>query len=324
MKKAIALTLLLSLSSLALGQEAPAPDAEVRRLIEDLDPNYKQINAAKALAKLGPRAAPAVPSLIHTLGTTKDTRLAQASVEALGAIGPGARAALPQLHMVTRFHIGDLATAAKKAIEAIEGSPIRISPERVEPANEGKVVVLEGPLEAQRELRDAEFGVATKGVSLRRVVEHYQWVELKKTVGKRRNKRTTYSYVKRWDQQLYMSDQFRVKAGHLNPWSGHSFEAVPPKRWKSTPWIGSFELSGYRSLAELQPLPLPATAKQVRLGVSLEGRSMTWVPAGDAFYASPADPKNPKVGDHRIRFLASSPAKVVVRGAQRGNLIHVR
>ena len=90
--------------------------------------------AAEALKKMGPAAAPAVPDLIAALDTHpsrepdlegppryyKDAR--SVTAEALGAIGPGAKAALPKLREVAAKdeepEVRDAAAAAVKQIEA--------------------------------------------------------------------------------------------------------------------------------------------------------------------------------------------------------------
>lgn len=75
-----------------IGPEAVSPLVETLR---DDDPNVRA-RAARALAHLGPMAAPAVQSLRQAL-KDEDARVRRHAARALGQIGPAARAAIPDL-----------------------------------------------------------------------------------------------------------------------------------------------------------------------------------------------------------------------------------
>jgi len=312
-----ALVMILSLSGLAPGQGVP--DAEVRRLIEELDPVLKRVRAARSLGKLGPRAARAVPSLIQTLTTATDSRLIVAAIDALGGIGAKSSPAIPRLRKLAAGLEPKAAQAARRALKAIEGPPTSLSPERVDPAHEGKRVTLAGVVEGQEVLYDNDFGVKTSGAHLRRIVERYQWVEVRSVVRSKRGREIVLKYVLRWHNQVSDSDTFKVKEGHENP-SADWADSLPARYLVTRPQIGLFELRGFESSRAPVALDLAADTKSVYLG----DPGQLWVPMGDAFYATPANPKNPKLGDQRVRFETSSPARVIVRGVQLGSVIHLR
>jgi hypothetical protein len=62
----------------------------------------------------------------------------------------------------------------------VEGAGLVISVDaaKIDPANEGKLIHIEGPVKAVGPLADADFGVRVDGaLALTRDVEMYQWVE---------------------------------------------------------------------------------------------------------------------------------------------------
>lgn len=75
--------------------------------------------------------------------------------------------------------------------------------ERVNPANEGRLVHVSAPVSDAPLLVDGELGVAVRGLQLRRSVEMYQWHEKstsRETTDAMGNRRrvTEYSYSEQW------------------------------------------------------------------------------------------------------------------------------
>ena len=67
---------------------------------------------------------------------------------------------------------------AVKRAEALQeggGAVVTVSADKVDPANEGKLVHLTGAATTTETLADAEFGITTNALKLRRVAEMYQW-----------------------------------------------------------------------------------------------------------------------------------------------------
>lgn len=77
--------------------------------------------AVKAIARLGPGAAPAVPTLTALL-RHEDPNLRSAAAEAFGHIGPAAAAALPDLKSAVADENQWVRKAAVEAVPRVEGS----------------------------------------------------------------------------------------------------------------------------------------------------------------------------------------------------------
>ncbi len=96
----------------------------------------------------------------------------------------------------------DAATALKEGAGAV----VSVAASPVNPAREGGLVYVTGPLEAAAPARDSALGVSAPGLlRLRRVVEMYQWSESKRTqtnteLGGSETTRTTYDYRKGWSE----------------------------------------------------------------------------------------------------------------------------
>ncbi len=114
--------------------------------------------------------------------------------------------------------------AVKTAQSLSEGAGLVMSvpADQVNPAMEGKLVHLSGLIQTQEELSDAELGVSTKAVKLRRTVEMYQWQEEQSTqttkkLGGGEEQVTTYSYTTVWSSWPQDSSKFKEPTGHTNP-----------------------------------------------------------------------------------------------------------
>jgi hypothetical protein len=307
---AILLCLMLTLPSVAWAQ-----GADVEALIHQLDPNLRRIQAAKALGALGPRAAPAVPSLQAAL-LDPDVRLVRAACNALGKIGTAARPVLGRLTLLA-YRRPECAKAAKAAILMIQGpppTPAGTRSDAIDPANEGKLVRVMGMVTGEK-LQDPMFGVSVVGVRLERVVERYQWVERKKVrsqvkLGGGKKKTTTYTYTREWAPGIVDSSGFRMERGHVNPPAG--LAVAPLKLSAKAPRLGAFLLTP-KQVAGLKLTPLSPQAVSKTL-------SGAWKRVGDAFFSA-VDPASPQVGDYRVRFVYTPPHEVVLVGTQRGNQV---
>src|ERR1017187_8760795 len=69
--------------------------------------------------------------------------------------------------------------AIKRAKTLSEGAKgvVTVSTDRIEPANEGKLVHLIGMATTTEKLADPEFGVSATALKIRRIAEMYQWKE---------------------------------------------------------------------------------------------------------------------------------------------------
>ena len=91
------------------------------------------------------------------------------------------------------------AVQTERSLAEGRGLVVTIEPARVDPANEGKLVHVNGEVKAVAPLRDPEFRVAVTALRLIRTVEMYQWKEEEHTqrhttLGGGEDTSTTYSY----------------------------------------------------------------------------------------------------------------------------------
>lgn len=87
---------------------------------------------------------------------------------------------------------------------------------------DGKAVLVQGKVEPLHEVVDAEFGVRTDGLILKKDVQMYQWRENKQSrsedkLGGGTETVTTYDYVKTWSATQIDSSFFKHQSGHENP-----------------------------------------------------------------------------------------------------------
>ena len=114
------------------------------------------------------------------------------------------------------------AVRTAQALAEGEKKVVSVSADKVDPANQDRLVHVSGLATTEQELRDPAFGVAQKAIRLQRTVEMYQWVEKKeesrrKKFGGREETVTNYTYSKEWSRELVKSQNFRQAADHQNP-----------------------------------------------------------------------------------------------------------
>src|SRR5689334_3376065 len=97
--------------------------------------------------------------------------------------------------------------AETKAAPAIDAT--HVAADKIDPANEGRVVRIEGPLSVKKAPRDTQLGIGADAVMLLRYAEMLQWQE--HCAGAN----CTYQQV--WSPQVIDSRKFREPEGHKNP-----------------------------------------------------------------------------------------------------------
>ena len=117
----LCLPLFVSNAGDALAQKQSASDVDnLREMLKDKDPNIRR-NAAQALGNVGPEAKAAVPALTETL-KDKDDFVCQCAAYALGNIGPEAKAAVPALTEATQSKNYFVRQSAVAALGKIAGA----------------------------------------------------------------------------------------------------------------------------------------------------------------------------------------------------------
>lgn len=114
------------------------------------------------------------------------------------------------------------AVQTEKALAEGAGAVVLVENAPIDPANEGKLIHVTGPVVTGQVLTDDTFGVAAEGIRLVRKVEMFQWVESessekKTTLGGGEETVTTYTYKKEWKEGRVVSSEFKQPANHQNP-----------------------------------------------------------------------------------------------------------
>ncbi|MEN9359644.1 MAG: hypothetical protein RL095_1179 [Verrucomicrobiota bacterium] len=194
-------------------------------------------------------------------------------------------------------------------------SVIAVTPEKIDPANNEKLVHVSGKVVVGGALEDEVFGVKAAGaLGLERRVEMLQWKQSSssktdKKMGGGTETVTTYSYTKEWAETPISSVEFKQSAEHVNP-------PASAWLWRSSAQkcgearLGAFDVTAQAaSLGSSQALPVEAVpaklANQLRLH---EGRLTTSINGDEA-----------QVGDVRISFQVRRPGEASIVARQAGD-----
>lgn len=240
--------------------------------------------------------------------------------------------------------------AAKTQSSLAEGAAavVSASADKIDPANDGKLVHVVGQATTSATLTDPLLHVSTPGIRLKRTVEVYQWREVEKRMdgpakpdGKPSEPVITYEYSKIWNADPIDSTHFKTRDGHANPPS----LLVKPADWSAEKvLLGDFELTDKQKdwLSAATPLPLTGERGQVSLApdqgkvyrtdeyllirplvvglqVAQPQNDLQFLAAQSPPAAPPADVvDNPKVGDLRVKYTFGEPREVTAMGKQVG------
>ncbi|MBI5511488.1 MAG: TMEM43 family protein [Deltaproteobacteria bacterium] len=209
------------------------------------------------------------------------------------------------------------AVRTAKSLREGAGAVVSVGADRIDAANEGKLVHFSGASVCNERLNDPTFNVAAVAVKLARKVEIYQWTESKKEetrkeTGGSEKTTTTYTYDKKWSDQLEKSSEFKVKEGHVNP-------PLMPElshEWKARRvTVGAFVLGPelIDKMGTFEKLPL---GSEDLAGFPAENGVRAVLADGVAYYG--ANPALPAVGDLRISYSVVKPGPLSVIGKQQG------
>lgn len=210
------------------------------------------------------------------------------------------------------------AVKTQKSLEEGQGAVITVPADRVNPANNMKLVHLTGRADTSETMTDPQFLVsAPNAIKLRRNVEMYQWEENKETktrkkLGGGEERVTTYTYDKKWSDRLIDSSNFKEAEDHHNP-SAMPFESREAQAEHVT--VGAFSLT--RSLVDKLNEFEPVSLTPEHLAALPDDLKSKLKVANNSFYAG-EDPQNAQIGDARITFSVVKPADVTVVSKQSG------
>ncbi len=150
-----------------------------------------------------------------------------------------------------------------ESLAAADKNVVSISDEKVDPANEKKLVHTHGNLKVDETLKDDAFGIEVKDmVKLSRAVEMYSWhedvkTETRKKLGGGTETKKTYSYKKAWSSpdKYQDSSNFAKKKYHNPPWPDNF---RPAEFTAQKIMLGAFVLSAnlVKQIDSAEPFPV--------------------------------------------------------------------
>lgn len=196
-----------------------------------------------------------------------------------------------------------------------KGAVVSVASDKVEAANQGKLVHLTGPVASEPDLVDAEFGAQAGPVlELKRSVEMYQWTEKvdetkKKKLGGGVETTRKYTYSKEWSSRKVSSGSFKQPSGHENP--GHWAYADQAFQAKSAR-LGAFGVP-------VSSVPGGSSPFSITPEMAARAHDHDLEQDGNYLYLG-HNPRHPEVGDLRISFSVNTAAPVVSAiGQQQGS-----
>ena len=195
---------------------------------------------------------------------------------------------------------------------------VSVDANRVDPANEGRIVHVVGRVGGARPLRDPIFGVSQTGIQLRRTVEVYQWQEHRHDPEPGSGEDATYTYTKAWSQDLAASESFH-DTSKINPG-----QMVFTSHLTTAPrvTVGAFRLSAELVGRVPADRPVPVTeAVHKKLSEQLPRQLRVVEGAYYLPYGLESAAGVPEVGDLRISFRVARPEVVSVIARQAGEVL---
>lgn len=209
--------------------------------------------------------------------------------------------------------------AIRTAQGLAEGAGIvrSVPAERVDPANDGRLVHVTGMLSTGGPVSDPDFAVGVNGVRLVRHVEVYQWKEethseTRTRFGGGEERTTTYKYVRTWSDKQIDSDRFKEPRGHTNPVMIYeSRDLLAPGTRLGAFAVPDSLLRGFGQPRRFAATDVQANALQIRVSKP--------VAINDGVLYAGRDPSQPAIGDMRISFAEVPLQMASVVAAQAGS-----
>lgn len=211
------------------------------------------------------------------------------------------------------------AVTTARSLEEGAGLVETVPSDRIDPAYEGRLVHVAGPVTATAEPRDDLFGIVAAGIRLERDVEMYQWVErqtseTKTKLGGGEETVTTYSYEKAWMGREVDSADFRKPEGHANPGMNYASDRfqIPQAA------LGAFRLDApvLDRIGGAERLSLDQSMIDA-VKASYSGPRALHVTGAGAYIGF--DPSSPRIGDYRMSWRVVPLGPVSVVGRQTGD-----
>ena len=197
-----------------------------------------------------------------------------------------------------------------KALKEGAGAVVSIAADRIDPANEGKLVHVVGKTRTDAPVIDEAFGISETAIQLITRSEMYQWIENVVSKGSANSTREPeVSYKKEWRSEWVDSSDY-LQEGRDNP---PRIEYPSRIVMADTVSLGAFNLPEF--LVEMidneEPYDL-SSLDRAREDVQQTGQLY----AGGLYFG--ADPGDPAIGDIRVQFAIVRPGTTSVVARQRG------
>jgi hypothetical protein len=177
-----------------------------------------------------------------------------------------------------------------------------VAADRIDPANEGRLVTIGGPLHALQPVRDAQLGVHADAVALLRAVEMLQWHETCAS--------DACTYKLEWAPAPVDSRAFRDAAGHSNP---GAFPFASERFLASELRLGAFGID-----PALAVEGAPAVAHAVD-AADLPPNLAATFRVYDGVLLAGAEAQVPTAGDLRVSYRIIAAGERRLTGVQEGN-----
>lgn len=193
--------------------------------------------------------------------------------------------------------------AIKTAQGLTEGAGIvrSVPTERIDTANNGRLVHVTGMLSTGGPVTDPDFAIRVPAVRLVRHVEMYQWKEETQTetrtkLGGGEERTTTYKYMRDWSDTPIDSTRFKEPRGHTNPvMTYQSREALAAGTRLGAFAVPDTLLRGFGERRPLAATDAQANALQIRIN-----RPVAVI---DGVLHVGRDPSQPAIGDMKVSFF---------------------
>ncbi|NIZ13388.1 TMEM43 family protein [Phaeobacter sp. HF9A] len=214
------------------------------------------------------------------------------------------------------------AVRTARALAEGAGQVVSVDSAKLDPANEGQLVHINGPLSLAAPLADIALNVTgpAQAVRLERKVEQFAWIEEKQSttetkLGGGQEKTTQYTYRMDWTDAPASGAKFRLPEGHLNPPLPIKSKVI--RQPEGT--IGAFSVNDEISdLGGATPMQLTvAQAEDITDALSLDHAPK--LVAGQLVTSN--DITAPQLGDLRVSYQASTIDAASVVGVQRSGAL---
>lgn len=201
-----------------------------------------------------------------------------------------------------------------KALEEGSGSVVSVAANKVDPANDGKLVHVSTLATTKDTVADEEFDVKANALKLIRDVEVFQWKEKtnstsEKKLGGGRDTKTEYTYVKEWVSSPVSSDDFKIREGHIN--------SVPYPYEDKTKLAANVSFGAFTLNEDL--LSRISTSEKLPVKTVDTTKLKNAVLSAGSIYLGSKNLNNPEIGDVRISYAAVYPKNVSIVAKQIGN-----